>query len=347
MPWSKLDDSFYDHEKVVAAGTLGAGLFALALSYTARKLTDGFVPRGMIPRLVADVDDPIALADRLVEAGLFEKVEGGYQIHDYLDYNPSAAEIKQKREASRRRQRQCRGQPETPPEPEAESGAEGPSVSQPGPETSMPGEDSATSITDAATGTVTDGVTDTVTNGVTHPVTDGVTHSVTDDVTDSVTGSVTHPVTNTTTRTRTRTRSPAALREESEKSGVSGGSLAPAPCAGERPPKKSVPGGDPRTKSQQIQLARAVGGGRYPPKELYDDIIALLGANPAKDRLLECRKAWLERGYNPSSWEWLTDWYRHGIPPRPGSAGNGPRASPGGGAASGLSGPAGPWKRWG
>ena len=103
MPWSKLDDEFYDHPKVIQAGTAATGLFAMALSYTARKLTDGFVSTAMIRRLCADMDDPLALAERLVDAGLFEAVEDGYFIHDYLDYNPSSRDIKAQREIAGRR----------------------------------------------------------------------------------------------------------------------------------------------------------------------------------------------------------------------------------------------------
>jgi len=108
MPWSKIDDRFYDHPKTVAAGTAGAGLFVLALSYCANRLTDGFVSAMMIRRLVADVDDPLALADRLVDAGIFERVEGGYQIHDYLDYNPPAAKVIADRAAAKERMRVAR-----------------------------------------------------------------------------------------------------------------------------------------------------------------------------------------------------------------------------------------------
>jgi hypothetical protein len=108
MPWSKLDDEFYDHPKVVEAGTLGAGMFTVCLSYVGRKLTDGFIATSMIRRLCADLDDPIALADRLVDVGLFERAEGGYQIHDYLEYNPPAAKILAERYAAKERMRAAR-----------------------------------------------------------------------------------------------------------------------------------------------------------------------------------------------------------------------------------------------
>lgn len=47
----------------------------------------------------------IALVNRLVEVGLFDVVPGGYCIHDYLDYNPSRAEVFRKRKADLARKR--------------------------------------------------------------------------------------------------------------------------------------------------------------------------------------------------------------------------------------------------
>lgn len=104
MPWQALDDQFYDHPKTVQAGTAGAGLFALTLSYCGRHLTDGFVSSAMVRKLASDVDDPIALADRLVDAGFFERVDGGYQVHDYLDYQPSKEDVIRQRAENARRQ---------------------------------------------------------------------------------------------------------------------------------------------------------------------------------------------------------------------------------------------------
>ena len=42
--------------------------------------------------------------DALVGAGLWEAVDGGWKIHDYLDYNPSHAQQEADRAASRKRQ---------------------------------------------------------------------------------------------------------------------------------------------------------------------------------------------------------------------------------------------------
>lgn len=54
MPWGRLDDSFYDHPKLDDLGSsrlAGAGLWAIAISWCNRRLTDGLVPRERIRQL--------------------------------------------------------------------------------------------------------------------------------------------------------------------------------------------------------------------------------------------------------------------------------------------------------
>lgn len=111
MSWLRLDDGFADHPKLAAAGPLAAWLHVCALVYCSRYLTDGFLPSAMVPRLAdfrgiqtrgQDVS-PEDLAARLADVGLWEPVEGGYRIHDYLAYNPSRAQVLEEREQTARR----------------------------------------------------------------------------------------------------------------------------------------------------------------------------------------------------------------------------------------------------
>ena len=91
-----------------------------------------------------------------------------------------------------------------------------------------------------------------------------------------------------------------------------GGSEQPPPLQS-APAKRSA---DPRTKHPAIQATkRVLGGRRYPPLEMYDRIIEVLGESPDGERLARCRKEWVERGHNRNSWKWLTEWYVEGIPP--------------------------------
>jgi len=79
------------------------------------------------------------------------------------------------------------------------------------------------------------------------------------------------------------------------------------------PPRTKTKRSDPRTSHPAIQAARQATG-RYPPKELYDQVISTLGDKPDQQRLDRCRRSWLARGYNPNAWTWLLEWYPQGIP---------------------------------
>jgi hypothetical protein len=94
MAWVKLDDQWYDHPKLLDLPLEAVGLWVIGLTYSNRYLTDGYVPKAGVSRVVAK---PERQARHLVERGLWHPVEGGWQIHDYLDYQPSAEAEKDKR----------------------------------------------------------------------------------------------------------------------------------------------------------------------------------------------------------------------------------------------------------
>lgn len=108
MPWGRLDDSLYDHPKLdllPAEERLAAvGLWARAISWCNRFLTDGLVPRDRIVKL----DGTLDLADLLVGAGLFEPAAHGYQIHDFLEFNDSREKVEKRRVGDAERKAQWR-----------------------------------------------------------------------------------------------------------------------------------------------------------------------------------------------------------------------------------------------
>lgn len=98
MGWVRLDDGLCMHIKTFTVLDLDSiGLWTLCLAFCAHELTDGFVPDEYI---VARVPrrDPAKTVAKLIAAGWMEKVEGGYCIPQYLDYNPSRAEVEENRE---------------------------------------------------------------------------------------------------------------------------------------------------------------------------------------------------------------------------------------------------------
>src|SRR5437762_1764756 len=76
-------------------GNAGAGLYARAISYCANHLTDGFVPAEMVKSWLTS--GQTKLPDKLIETGLWEPIENGYMIRQYLDYNPTREDYESKR----------------------------------------------------------------------------------------------------------------------------------------------------------------------------------------------------------------------------------------------------------
>lgn len=100
MTWVSLLDDFHSNPKVIAAGLECAGLYARALSYCGDYLTDGFVPEEWLHGVVGRKRSLIL---KCVEVGLILEVKGGYEIPQYLDYNPPKAyvmELRKKRSKS-------------------------------------------------------------------------------------------------------------------------------------------------------------------------------------------------------------------------------------------------------
>ena len=105
MPWFKVDDSFWSHPKLSELSHEAVSLWVRAGAYCAQHLTDGFVAEGTVVR---QLWTPLPVAGELVSAGLWTVVDGGFQFHDWLEYQPTAADTLAKREADRERKRKQR-----------------------------------------------------------------------------------------------------------------------------------------------------------------------------------------------------------------------------------------------
>ena len=115
MPWVKLDDHFNEHPKLAQVGPLGLALWVCGLAYCNRNLTDGFIPFRVAHSLLSfegigvfngtqgeDVTGEM-VASMLVVAGLWQQDGRDYRVHDYLDYQPSRAEVLAARGIAKRR----------------------------------------------------------------------------------------------------------------------------------------------------------------------------------------------------------------------------------------------------
>jgi hypothetical protein len=123
MGWIRVSDDFYDHRKFTDAGPLGVALWLAAMGYCNRNLTDGYLLKSKVRGLldfqglyaesllqageIIEDTEPYA-ATSLVICGLWHE-DGhdcpscpqpgpkSYYVHDYLEYQPSRAEVEETR----------------------------------------------------------------------------------------------------------------------------------------------------------------------------------------------------------------------------------------------------------
>lgn len=101
MSWVKVDDQMPRHPKLLRLGRnrlVCQGVWLDGMCYASSYLTDGFIPEAALDRAA------VAPAAHLVAAGLWERVEGGYRIHDYHDYQPTRAQVMESRKKNAERQ---------------------------------------------------------------------------------------------------------------------------------------------------------------------------------------------------------------------------------------------------
>lgn len=103
MSWVRIDDGAPDHPKLLKAGAEACWLWVCGLAYCNRqaKKRDGFIPTEKVPALYP-IRGAMRLADKLVEVGLWERVDGGFLVHDYLEFQPTSDLRAARAEAGRR-----------------------------------------------------------------------------------------------------------------------------------------------------------------------------------------------------------------------------------------------------
>jgi hypothetical protein len=98
VPWLKIDDGFPENPKVQALSDRALRLHITAMCSCARRLTDGALSHLDVDvcRLVAN-RATAKHVEELEAVGLWHRTEGGWEINDYLDYNPPAERVKDER----------------------------------------------------------------------------------------------------------------------------------------------------------------------------------------------------------------------------------------------------------
>lgn len=119
--WVKQHTDRLEHPKLLQVGPLAEHLDDRAIMWSNREMTDGFVPTAKVRTLVdwhgifaADAKgkpkavDPMALAAELVDAERWHAVDGGFEIHDYLEHQRSKEQILKDRAEGAARQKSYR-----------------------------------------------------------------------------------------------------------------------------------------------------------------------------------------------------------------------------------------------
>lgn len=106
MGWVRLDDNFADHPKIIALSDTAFRLFITGLCYSNRQLTDGVIPYQIVNAWVGD--NPEKPSDELEDQGLWERIDKGFYIRSYTEYQPSREKIEKKRDEAKERLRRYR-----------------------------------------------------------------------------------------------------------------------------------------------------------------------------------------------------------------------------------------------
>src|SRR5690625_2234283 len=129
MVWFKVDDNFAFHPKTIAATNAAIGLWVRAGSWCGANLTEGRLPAGLIGTLGGHKRD----ARKLVEVGLWDEVEGGYQFRNWAEFQPTKAQVDAEREANRIRQAEYRARKRNGVTPPVTNGATNSTPTRPDP----------------------------------------------------------------------------------------------------------------------------------------------------------------------------------------------------------------------
>lgn len=113
MSWVRLDDRFFSHRKVLSVSLPARWLYVAGLCVAAQHNTDGMLDSAALQLLaVAAVgSNAVTLYEELVKVGLWDRAKpglDGYVIHDYLEYQLSANELREQRAATAKRQKTLR-----------------------------------------------------------------------------------------------------------------------------------------------------------------------------------------------------------------------------------------------
>lgn len=99
--------------KFIDAGPIAGWLWLAGLGHCRLSSTDGFIHRDLVSGLVPGLKGAQKHAEALVRVGLWHVVPSGYQVNDYLEMNPSKAELAEMARIAADRKREYRARLES------------------------------------------------------------------------------------------------------------------------------------------------------------------------------------------------------------------------------------------
>jgi len=111
----QVDPDFYDHPKAIGMSDAATALWVRAGSYSAAKLSDGFVADAALSLLSRC---PEEASGELVTRGLWRRVKGGYRFHQWSLRNLTRVRVEADKTADRERKRKEREAARQKPKPQ-------------------------------------------------------------------------------------------------------------------------------------------------------------------------------------------------------------------------------------
>lgn len=102
-PYTPLSATYYIDDDIIRAGEKAEVLYTRSLAFCASVMSDGYITDAQVIRIGVGLPGLTKRVESLVSTGLWERVEGGYQIRGWLKWNRSAAEMERVRSKDRER----------------------------------------------------------------------------------------------------------------------------------------------------------------------------------------------------------------------------------------------------
>lgn len=112
--WVKLDATYVEDEKIMAAGALAELVFIRSIAYCRRRFTDGVIKPGAIASLTLGVPEtPATLVEALVANGLWVVHPDGWEVLNFAVWQLTTTKlaIEAERKRADREKRQSRQRP--------------------------------------------------------------------------------------------------------------------------------------------------------------------------------------------------------------------------------------------